>query len=142
MTPTLADLGVMWAPNIESGVLVAREQGEARLVLGAYFGDADQRHVVLVWRRARAVRMEPPNDKAISGHRLYDLGLREVHWVGEVRESALIADLERRNRVHPRHDPRRYDNLRHWVVRLKGRIVEVVAVSCEVQRADHPGSSA
>jgi hypothetical protein len=82
--------------------------------------------------------MEPPNDEAIEGHRLYYVGLREVRWIGEVLESSLIADLEQRNRVHHRHDPQRFVGLRHWVVRLKGSVVEVVARSCEVVRPEAP----
>jgi hypothetical protein len=78
--------------------------------------------------------MEPPNDEARHGHRLWDAGLCDVLWFGEVSDSALIADLERRNRVHSHHDPRRFDGLRHWIVPLKGSVVEVVARECEVQR--------
>jgi hypothetical protein len=78
--------------------------------------------------------MEPPNDEAISNHRLYDVGLRNVQWLGEVRESDLIADLERRNRAHPHHSAERYTELRHWVALLKECTVEVVARSLRVER--------
>jgi hypothetical protein len=46
----------------------------------------------------------------------------------------LIADLEKRNRVHSQHDPTRYARLRHWIVLVKGAVVKVVAHSCEVRR--------
>jgi hypothetical protein len=128
------DLGVRWAPNYEHGVLTASEDGWAQLVLAAHLDDEDKRRVVFYWQHCAAARMEPPNDEAISGHRLYDSGLRDVYWVGEVLDSSLIADLERRNRVHVRHDPSRFASLRHWVLRLKGSVVEVVAESCEVFR--------
>jgi hypothetical protein len=137
-----ADFGVVWDPNTEHGVLVASEAGEAWLRLRARLDDTDQRRVVFVWHGASAARMEPPNDEAIAGHRLYGAGLSGVRWVGEVLESSLIADLERRNRVHPRHDPRRFDGLRHWVVMLKGSVVEVVAETCEVTREERPLTSA
>lgn len=80
--------------------------------------------------------MEPPNDEARSGHRLYDVGLREVLWLGEVYESGLIAELERRNRVHARHSAEQYTALRHWVAPLKECTVEVVAHSLRVERGD------
>lgn len=87
-----------------------------------------------MWRGCFVARMEPPNDEAISGHRLYDVGLREVQWLGEVFESELIAEVERRNRVHVHHAPERYIELRHWVAALKECTVEVVARSLRVER--------
>lgn len=67
-----------------------------RLTLRAHPDDPDQRLVGLVWDGCLAARMEAPNDEAISGHRLHDLGLRDVRWLGEVFDSTLIADLEQR----------------------------------------------
>ena len=131
-----ADLGVRWDPNTEHGVVIAQDGGPTRLRLRAHMDDADQRIVELLWNDAVATQMEPPNDEAISGHRLYASGLSEIHWAGEVNDSALIADLERRNRVHDRHNPARYADLRHWVIRLKGCVVEVVARTCEVRRIE------
>jgi len=63
-------------------------------------------------------------------------GLSRIVWAGEVRESTLIAEPERRNHVHPRHDPQRFDGLRHWVLPLKEVMVEVVADSVEVARVN------
>jgi hypothetical protein len=76
--------------------------------------------------------MGAPNDEARHGHRLRDLAY--IRWIGEVLDSALIAELEVANRVHRGHDPRRYESLRHWVVPLKECTVEVVAQALEVQR--------
>jgi hypothetical protein len=131
---TDSDFGVVWDPNIEDSFLIAEGWGETQLWLPPRDDDPETRAVVLVWKGTRAVRREPPNDEALSGHRLYYKGLRAVRWVGEVHESELIADLERRNRVHSRHDPSRYAQLHHWIVPLKGAVVEVVAHSCEVRR--------
>ena len=79
-------------------------------------------------------RMEPPNDEAISSHRLYSAGLRDLRWLGEVYESDLVAGLERRNRPHPRHNSERFNVLRHWVAPLKETTVEVVGHSLRVER--------
>ena len=128
------DLGVKWEPNAPSALLTTTDGGEARLRLRAHPDDHDQHPVELVWDRCLAARMEPPNDEAVSGHRLYDVGLREVLWLGEVYESGLIAELERTNRVHARHSAERYIPLRHWVVPLKECTVEVVARSPRVER--------
>ena len=132
VVPALPD--VVWNPNVEAGVLIVAENGNATLSLLARSDDPNQRTVVLTFSGVRAARMEPPNDEAISGHRLYDKGLREVLWVGEVLDSELIADIERRTRVHPLRDPDRFAGLRHWVARLKGSVVEVVGRSCEASR--------
>jgi hypothetical protein len=128
------DLATEWDPNSPAARLTATDDGETRLRLQAHPDDQDQRPVDLVWNGCLVARMEPPNDEAISGHRLYDVGLREVLWLGEVYESDLIAELERRNRVHPQHSAGRYTALRHWVAPLKERTVEVVARSLRVER--------
>ena len=128
------DPGVKWDPNTEHGILVTSDAGEAQLRLHAHPTDADQRDVILAWDHVRASRMEPPNDEARNGHRLHEVGLRDVAWMGEVLDSALIADLEMRNRVHPSHDPESLATLRHWIVLLKGSTVEVVAGSFQVAR--------
>jgi hypothetical protein len=132
------DLDTRWEPNAPAARLFAADEGETRLTLRAHPDDPDQRSVGLVWSGCLATRMEPPNDEAISGHRLYDLGMRDVLWLGEVFESELIADLEERNRVHPLHRAERYTDLRHWVAPLKECVVEVVGRSLRVER----GSSA
>jgi hypothetical protein len=108
------DLGVRWDGNVEHGVLLVQDGGPAKPRLLARIDDPDQRAVEIEWRGTRATRTESSNDEAISGHPLYDAGLRDVHWAGEVYDSDLIAELKRRNRVHPRHDAGRYSTLRHW----------------------------
>ena len=79
--------------------------------------------------------MSDPNDEALAGHRLYDSGLGNVDWVGTVSGSAVTAELERRNRVHARHDPKVFDSLVHYIVPLKECVVEVVASSLQTSRA-------
>jgi hypothetical protein len=128
------DLGITWEPNVPEAQLTATDDGETRLSLLARDDDADQRPIMLLWRGSVATRMEPPNDEAAEGHRLYDSGLRDVVWVGEVFDSHLIIEFERLNRVHPRHHAARYAELRHWVVPLKECTVEVVARSLEALR--------
>ena len=128
------DLGTTWEPDNPGAVLLASDGGDARLTMRAHVDDADQRPVVLVWLRSWAVRMEPTNDEALTGHPLYRAGLRDVLWVGEVLQSRLIANLEKRNRFHVLHDPHRFRQLRHWVVPLKEVLVEVVAEDIELER--------
>ena len=78
----------------------------------------------------------------MSGHRLYGRGLETVLWGGVVHHSKLIAELEEQNRGHPRHDPARFDQLTHTVVRTKARMFEVVARTMSVDRRPGPCSVA
>jgi hypothetical protein len=84
----------------------------------------------------RAACLTDPNDEAVSGHRLYRKGLSDVGWAGLVRDSQAIDALERQNRVHPNHDPSRFDRLNHHIVLLKERVAEVVAEAVEVRRVE------
>jgi hypothetical protein len=120
------DVGVEWNPNGSYAVLITGEYGAA-LALYAYMDDPDQRCVVFRWKYATAVALEPPNDEAISGHRLYDRGLHDISSAGEVLDSAWVADLERRNRVHPSHQAERYAGERHYIFALKENVAEVVS---------------
>jgi hypothetical protein len=127
-------LRAMWDPGAPDAVLVTMDFGPTVLALEAHPDDPDQRCVVLHWLGVQAAVMEPPNDEALAGHRLYDRGLAKVDWCGEVVHSAWIADLIRRNEVHDRHSPALFDGLRHYIVPLKESVVEVVATSVAVHR--------
>jgi hypothetical protein len=93
------EFGVEWEPNAPDTLLMVRDNGLGPLVLRAHFDDVDQRLVSLLWGGCVAAVIEPPNDEALSGHYLYDKGLSDVLWAGEVLDGTWIADLERRNRV-------------------------------------------
>ena len=132
------DVGAVWDPNDPDAVLLARES-RAVLALRARWDDADDRAVVLSWVDARLASIGPPNDEAINGHPLYEKGLRDVLWVGTVHDSELVAELERRNRVHPGHRRAGWKGLHHFVVRTKEKLIEVVAEAVSVERV--PGST-
>ena len=131
------DPGVEWEPNDPNAMLAVSDGGQAALALNAHFDDADQDCVVFVWSGTEAAIMGPPNDEALSGHRLYRCGLAGLLWAGLVEQSRWIRDLERRNRVHPRHDAALYARLTHFILPLKECTVEVVAEKVTVLR--HPG---
>ena len=130
------ELGVVWDPNAPEAALVSNDVGPSLLMLRPRADDTDQRRIALVWEGARAAVMQPPNDEAISGHRLYNKGLKGVLWAAEVLDSEWISDLERRNRVHSLHDPQRFSELRHFVLLLKECTVEVVAPAVVVRRVE------
>jgi hypothetical protein len=125
-------LGIQWEPNVPTAALVANDRGRTRLALHPHLDDNDKRLVVLVWDSCWSAAMTPPNDEALAGHRLYEKGLEDGLSIGEVKDSEYIASLEAMNRVHERHDPDSYAHLRHFVVPLKARTVEVVAKSMPI----------
>ncbi|WP_346275448.1 hypothetical protein [Pseudonocardia sp.] len=133
---TEANLGTMWEPNGPDAVLVSNDLGRTALALRPHFDDLDQRCLVLVWTGAQFASIGAPNDEAISGHRLYDKGLSEIMWAGVVRESQLVDQLERQNRVHPAHHSSTYSPLTHHVLPLKEAVIEVVARNLAIQRHD------
>ena len=104
------------------------------LALKPHHNDTDRRCVALVWSGTRSACLADPNDEAKSGHRLYESGLSNVLWAGLVRDSETIVALERANRVHPNHDPTRFESLQHHVILLKECAAEVVAEAVTVQR--------
>lgn len=58
-----------------------------------------------------------PSEEALKGHALYGAGLRHFR-VHEVFNSALIADMEKRNRVHEHHKPESFTRRRHILFAL------------------------
>lgn len=130
------DLEVKWNPNAPEAILLSNGFGTTLLALNPHHDDPDQRCVVLVWAGTCSAVLAPPNDEAISGHRLYDRGLDKVLWVGEIRDSEAIRALEVQNRWHPFHDPAHFEVLAHHIVLLKECVVEVIAEAVSVQRLE------
>lgn len=130
------DLGVEWEPNAPNAVLLFTDVGPSVLALEAHPNDPDERCVVVKWTGCRYASMTPPNDEAISGHRLWKKGLQDRLWSGVVHDSELISGLERQNRVHPMHNASLFEDLTHYVLLLKECVVEVVARDLVVTRVD------
>ncbi len=130
------DLGVTWEPNEPDAVLLSADSGLSTLALKAHPNDPDDRCVLLKWTGCQYASMAPPNDEAISGHRLWTKGLQGLLWAGIVNDSELIAGLELQNRVHPMHSASLLEGLTHYVLPLKECVVEVVARDLAVLRVE------
>ena len=65
-----------------------------------------------------------PNDEALDGHPLYDRGLNSYRNC-EITNSPWITALERANRVHSRHNPAGYADLRHIIMTFHDGLFEV-----------------
>ncbi len=68
----------------------------------------------------------PSNDEAISGHRLYGLGLKP-YSAFEVLNSSWIGSLEEANRVHSSHRPDLFSAYRHFILTFHDSTLEFVA---------------
>lgn len=130
------DLAMVWNPNSPDAVLLTTDSGPTVLALQPHPSDADQRCVVLEWTDCHFACMSPPNEEAISGHRLWEKGLDGLLWAAVVHESELIDALERQNHVHPLHHSSLFEGLTHHVLPLKECVVEVLAREVTAQRVD------
>jgi hypothetical protein len=112
---------------------------DVRLVLG-YEAAPDGADLILVrFLAPRAHYFGAPNDESLSGHPLYGRGLRP-YGIFEVVSSSWIDGLERSNRVHPRHRPSSYDDLRHFVFTFHDDTFECISKDiADVTRVPNTG---
>lgn len=89
------------------------------------------RVAIIEWQQCIASLAGWPNDEVLNGHRLWPKGLAEigVHTPVEVMGSQWIAELEMRNRIHPRHTSSLFEGMRHFVLPFKDSTFECVARS-------------
>lgn len=100
------------------------------LILG--FRDAgDENWIVVKFRNPRVHFFGSPNDEALKGHPLYGRGLQPYN-AGEVHNSSWIKELERRNRIHPLHNSRRFEALRHFIFTFHDSTFECVAENVQL----------
>jgi hypothetical protein len=67
-----------------------------------------------------------PNDEALGGHRLACCGL-QYYSVHEVHESSLIAELERKNSIHAKHNRKWFlEDLKHFIITFQDSTLEFV----------------
>lgn len=90
--------------------------------------DFERRIGWIIFQGCLFASLGPPNDEALSGHPLARVGLR-CYAAHEVRNSTLIAEFERRNRVHPNHRREPFESLRHIVITFHDETFECVCRS-------------
>jgi hypothetical protein len=117
-----------WEPNAPDAFLASDDMGGGALAQRAHPDDPDQRCVVLRWDVVSYALMGPPNDEARNQHRLYGAGLKDVDWLGVVRDSSLVVGLR------PMFGRGAVFVPVHYVVVSKECVVEVLAENVEVFR--------
>jgi hypothetical protein len=80
-----------------------------------------------------------PNDETVRGHRLYNRGIKgTVYAAFEVENSSWISELSKCNSVHPLHDQKRYDSLKHYILFFHDSTFECVTDSFTVEITQVP----
>ena len=120
-----------WEPNAPDAVLLCDDLGRGALAQNSHPDDPDQRTVVLRFDEVFLAQMGPPNDEGISSHRLYEAGLKDVRWMGLVRDSALATQVMQ---MHARVNGEPQLQPLHFIVLSKERVVEVLAANMDVFR--------
>jgi hypothetical protein len=129
-------------PEADSGALsphIAATEDEAAIA----YRTIPERHVAVVrFQGTREIALGGPSDETIQAHPLYKTGLRPYTFT-EVLDSPWIAALERRNRVHPRHDPAAFSALRHFLLPFHDSTFECIArdLHAEITNAPDPASA-
>lgn len=74
----------------------------------------------------KILKFGSPNDEALGGHPLTKVGLRS-YQVSRVDHSPWVAELERQNAVHPRHDRAQFlENTVHYIFTFQDSTLECV----------------
>lgn len=122
---------VNWEPNAPDAFLVSDDKGRGALAQRAHPHDPDQRCVVLRFDGVIFAKMASVNDEARSLHPLYEAGLRDLLWLGVVRESTLASQLRP---VWTRLGEELHVQPLHYVIPSKECVIEVVAENVDVFR--------
>ena len=79
-----------------------------------------------------AFQFGPPNDEAIGGHRLHQIGLTPYSSF-EVLNSKWVAEWEIANRVHEGHRSEHFSRYRHIILTFHDSTLEFIAPGFTVQ---------
>src|SRR5437763_990857 len=85
----------------------------------------------------RSFMFGAPNDEAFHGHPLAARGLRP-YAAFQIENSSWIRQLEKMNSVHPEHNPKRFERLKHFVFAFHDSTFECVAENFTT--TEHEGS--
>src|SRR5260370_31235264 len=107
--------------------------------LQVIFADpSETKWAIVQFHRPRAHMFGPPGDETLSGHPLAGRGLR-TYAIHEVLSSSWVRQLEKMNSVHPRHNPKMYDDLKHYVFAFHDSTFECIARGFDATIVTGPG---
>jgi len=121
-SPTVVLLDSWPQPSTSSEAVVFAT--ETQLFL-RYF-TANDETAIIQFPLVNIFQFGSPNDEALGGHPLAQFSLK-YYQVHRIENSPWIAELERRNSVHPRHDKKRFlENTVHYVFTFQDSTLECV----------------
>ncbi len=138
---TPLDLGIRWEPDANWPLLV-QVVGTAYLVMAPHYDDDDRRLVILRFEHCDGAVLGSPNDEGRPGHRLWNQGLTDCTWAGEVHNSRWLREKRNPRWRHPRAKDGRYDNHRHLIIPDKEATFECLTTGVTFLRLDPPVSEA
>jgi hypothetical protein len=90
------------------------------------YATAENETAVIHFPLVKTFQFGSPNDEALGGHPLAKFGLK-YYQVHRIKNSPLIAELEKRNSVHPRHLKERFlQDAVHYVFTFQDSTLECV----------------
>ena len=98
---------------------------DTRLVMRYY--TQNNKIAVIIFPLVSIFKFGSPNDEALGGHPLINKGLK-YYSVHKVENSFWIAELEKQNSVHPRHDSKSFlKDKHHYIFTFHDSTLELVA---------------
>ena len=88
--------------------------------------------VTVKFNRFAQFKFGSPNDEAMEGHPLYELGL-EPYSIQKVIESEWIKELSKMNSVHPYHKDEHFSNYEHFIFFFHDTCFEIVAEGYSIE---------
>lgn len=79
-----------------------------------------------------ATKMGPPNEEAISGHPLYNKGLRSYRFY-RVEDSSRLKQYKVQNRVHPYHKDELFDDYVHYIFCFHDLVFDCICKKVEFE---------
>lgn len=94
--------------------------------LAVCYETTDEQFAVVVFPVWSAVKDGGPNDEALHGHPLYNLGLRH-YSIHKIHQSPWLQQLETQNAVHPSHSRAAFLLGKvHYLFALKEQVIECI----------------
>mgnify|MGYP003677813958 CR=1 FL=1 len=94
--------------------------------------EEDEGIVTAKFDRFAQFKFGSPNDEAISGHPLYELGL-EAYSIQKVIDSEWINDLKKMNSVHPYHKDELFEKYEHFIFFFHDTCFEIISEGYSIE---------
>lgn len=114
--------------DIDTGATMPEIKADENDLEVSFFLSCSDRRGKLKFKSVLQFTFGYPNEEAIAGHRYFKLGLLPFKFV-EVKDSEVIQNIIRANRVHPYHHDEMFNEWKHCVFPFHDTTLEVIAKS-------------